>query len=221
MYAKPVAQRRLKIALWGESRARRNLLVLSGLALLSGPSAMEFLTGRPFSPVQSVRGFLALMQDRSPGARTTAELTKTEEKSQAIAAADRTLPSRSNSAPVKATGAVAPAALVPPTGLIEQVPLDYVASVAPLPDLFQVPPSFSSGLPPPAGSGGIPPNGGGGVPGLPGGGSVMPPGVSPPAPVPEPATWLMLLSGFGMLGFRARRRARKVELPGLTACGPL
>lgn len=35
-----------------------------------------------------------------------------------------------------------------------------------------------------------------------------PPGVTPVAPVPEPETYAMLLSGLGLLGFAARRKRR-------------
>lgn len=40
-----------------------------------------------------------------------------------------------------------------------------------------------------------------------------------PAPVPEPATWLMLLSGFFVLGSVLRRRAVRVRFVGLRAGG--
>ena len=42
--------------------------------------------------------------------------------------------------------------------------------------------------------------------GLPGGGVPTDPGLPLPAAVPEPATWAMMLMGFGMVGFGMRRR---------------
>lgn len=48
--------------------------------------------------------------------------------------------------------------------------------------------------------------GGGGSSGGPGG-----PGVAPPSPIPEPATWLQLLLGFGLIGTLARASYRNTR----------
>ena len=36
-----------------------------------------------------------------------------------------------------------------------------------------------------------------------------------PTPVPEPASWALMISGFGLVGVALRRRARKTAAPGL------
>ena len=42
----------------------------------------------------------------------------------------------------------------------------------------------------------------------------MPGGVVPLAPIPEPATWILLISGFGFIGFALRRRRAREALLG-------
>jgi hypothetical protein len=196
-------------------RQRSGLAAVAVAATLavSVPPAMELMTGKSLSALDGARSFLGLMQQRSPGARTQAQLTK--QKSERLTSAQdgrkiasvarATFPSRiSQSAPVSP---------------VSPVPLEYgVDELAMLP-MFEgggnlLAPAMlflpSGGFFPPGVGGGLPGVGGvpGGAPGGPGG--VTPPGTPniPPA-VPEPATWLMMLLGFGMLGLRIRGGGRR------------
>jgi hypothetical protein len=88
--------------------------------------------------------------------------------------------------------------------------------------LLQGPPTLGEivGPPPSGGPGGVlvgPPGGGGGSPGG-GSGPIVYPGrdtkdiITAPA-VPEPGTWATMLLGFGLIGWRIRRRAARRLLP--------
>jgi len=147
----------------------------------------------------------ALIAGRSPGTRGVAELAKV--KPTAMAAADgparqaRALP-RVRAAPAEAEAAQP----VPPA------PFEPFSPAGP--DVFAAPPAtdMAAALPGPFAFrppiGGI---GGGGIIGGGGGGGI--PGEEPgeivpePAPaIPEPATWMMLIGGFGAIGWTLRRR---------------
>jgi hypothetical protein len=150
-----------------------------------------------------------LMRDRSPGVRRDAQLTKTKKTSFASGTdAGRT---------ARALPRVRTPAGVVPLPIAEApfaAALPAVAEAAPaaFPALFFGAPMFMGGP-----GGGtffgpgpsiIPPIGGGG-----GGGGVIilppaPPETPPVAPIPEPATWLTLILGFGILGAVARRVPR-------------
>ena len=177
---------------------RRLALGALSLAIVAAPLSMVALAdGTASAVVDKGRDFVALMKDRSPGERTTAELTKAKKRKLAAAA----LPKQRALAKV-----VKPA---PPTEFLEALS----------PQLAQLPPLVPFDVVPPLAI--VPPGPGGPVvnpPGGPGGPIVFPPGggnppsvVPPPPPpaVPEPATWLSMLLGFGLLGSvcRFRRRA--------------
>jgi hypothetical protein len=90
-----------------------------------------------------------------------------------------------------------------PRAAIEDCPLVVVPRLSPLPEMAANPMTpFAGSLPAPAALP-SPPGGGGG-------GNPLPPDLLPPgaAPIPEPAAWAMLVSGFGLVGLALRRRPR-------------
>lgn len=159
--------------------------------------------GRLATSVASAVGMDDVLAGRSPGQRLWAELTKG--KAAAAPRPDRqarALPRVRNPAPASTR----------PAAAVTSPPDIFGPSVL---DASPVPPLFAGGLPPepvptgfyggpsfiPApgiGGGGIGGGGGGG------GGGDLPPGEIPG--VPEPATWLLMILGFGALGFRLRER---------------
>lgn len=160
-------------------------------ALLSG-------NGNAIPGAAAASAFVKELADRSPGARTRADLIKTKKR---------------------ATSRMLSAAVLPKDNpIFAQAPagtIDFINPVMPITEdilpimsapLFAAE-SLSAG---PGGGIGIP-GGGIGVPGG-GGGIVTPPGIEtppgPPAvtPVPEPGTWAMMLLGFMLLGSALRRR---------------
>ena len=141
-----------------------------------------------------------LLSQRSPGARTAAQLTKTKKAQHALAKLRQAAPPSTPIAPSPLLALIAPPA---------QLPVDLGKPMA----LLQVgsPPPFETIVGPPGGIIGSPPGGGGSPPG---GGGSSPPGGGPPvvttqplvpAAVPEPGTWATMLLGFGLLGWRFRR----------------
>lgn len=200
---------------WAALSARRKAAGASLLALLvAGPLAVTALMvadpgSVSLAPVKSV---LAMLSDRSPGQRGVAELTKTKKR---IAAAPR--PTQ------RALGKIHRPAL--PTEVVDALlPKEFQLAQAapPIPPVVAANPLveesslLAPGLVMPAANpivGGIPGGGpsapGGGGPGGPGSPGVTPvaPGIdNPPSAVPEPATWLSMLLGFGFIGWGARRR---------------
>lgn len=163
--------------------------------VVAAPISLSALMGWDASlpGLKAAKSFMAMMEDRSPGDRTAAELTKTKKK--AVPKPEQ-----------RALGKVAPPA--PPT--------EFMEALAPPPvDLAELPP-FAAALtdlgplllnaPVPSSGGGIvtntvPPPGGGNPP------NEEPPVENPPA-VPEPGTWATMLLGFGLTGWLMRRRRR-------------
>lgn len=162
--------------------------------------------GRLATSAASAMGVDAVLEGRSPGQRLWAELTKGKAAALAAPKPDRqarALPRVRNPAAAE-TGPSGPAETVTgPSDIFGPSVLD----AAPVPPLFAgglppepVPTGFYGGpsfIPAPGIGGGI--GGGGG-----GGGGDIPPGQIPG--VPEPATWLLMILGFGALGFRLRKR---------------
>lgn len=179
-------------------------------ALVAAPLSITALMGvdSNFPGLDAAKSLMALLEDRSPGDRTAAELTKTKKKPEQRALGKVTKPKP----PEEFIQAIAP----PPPALSD-LPTFPVA-VAGLGPLVDIPP------PRPGGGGGIitfdgPPGGGGGGP--PGGDDDNPPvnpppenpPENPPPPVvPEPATWASMLLGFGVTGLVIRRRRRTERL---------
>lgn len=198
----------------GRPVAGRRKLALAGaiLAVLAAPLSMMALTdGSAGAVVEKGRDFLALMQDRSPGERTVAQLTKSKK--------------------------VRAAAVVPKQRALAKVqkppvPKEFLEALVPVePQLAELPPAILNPpgivpfdlVPPleivPLGPGGpvvTPPGGPGGPVVFPPGGGTPPTVIPPPPPppevpaVPEPSTWLSMLLGFGLLGSVCRYRRRTV-----------
>jgi hypothetical protein len=149
---------------------------------------------------EALRNPLAILSDRSPGERAAGALVQSKPHMQ-VAPTERVL------SPVLER----PAAPIP-------VDLDN------LPNRVQevIQPSATSGpgtpggniAPPPLPIPGVPGSSGGLIPPPPGGGGgggVLPPPPGPPPPpvitaVPEPATWIMMIVGVGLIGLQLRRR---------------
>lgn len=144
-----------------------------------------------------------LLNRRSPGERTAAQLTKTKH---AKALAKQRVAPRGH--PVAAPligkpdfGEVAGLVVGPPTiDIAPPVPMAAI-DIPPLPGLI-----IGSGpggeTPPPGGGGG----GGGGPVTLP---TSEPHSPIPVTPLPEPGTWATMLLGFGLLGWRVRRGSKQ------------
>ena len=141
-----------------------------------------------------------LMDGRSPGARTEAQLTKTK--------AHRVLAERVPAPPVTVPHNLAEV-IAPP--IAEIVPIDLPNAPAMLFAASALPPGAVFFSPPGGGGGGLPGGGGGG----PGGGGGSPPGSPPSSPplvgppaVPEPGTWVTMLMGFAFVGWSLRRQRK-------------
>ena len=155
--------------------------------------------------IQRAKSFVELMHQRSPGKRLVGHLVKTKHKK--LAAHERALPKMRKPLPEVAA--------IPPMGPLPPALVDLVAPPIPMEmaSLEAIPIGpFETPLPGPPGLF-IPPPGGFVFPPTetPGG----PPIVTPPGPpvtsVPEPATWAMMLVGFGMIGWSLRRRVYREQ----------
>lgn len=205
-----VATARALPSWWRRFRpARLPVAVLVGVGLCSATALGESsLRSQLSAMVQSASDLIA---QRSPGIRTRAIMGKGKMKGERPVRFARALPrvrdARGIEAPPMATGAAAlPDALA-------ALPAEAVPAAAPVGGVI---PGTGSG---PGGGGGflfapLPfpglggPGGGGVVIVRPGGEQPSPPLVPPPAPaVPEPATWAMMLFGFGALGYTLRRKS--------------
>ena len=183
-------------------RSRRRRLAIVGLILATalaggGVWSLEGLTGNDVvqAAVSHAKSLVDLLDQRSPGARTEGTLTKTKTKHARPLAKERRAP----------IAAHLPSILPPNPNAVQLVQLVTAPPSKPLPDIaFSPPPSLGAIIAPPPGAPVIPPGGGGPVtPPL-----VQPPQeVLPPSPLPEPGTWAMMLIGFGLIGWQARRKA--------------
>jgi hypothetical protein len=174
-------------------------LAILGAAPLSITAFMGLESG--FPGLDAAKSFLALLDDRSPGDRTAAELTKTKKKAAPEQRALGKITKPEN--PPEFLEAIAP----PPPSIADLPP--FPVTLAGLGPLVEIP------APPPGGGGFITTTGTGGGGGGGGGGGTdnppeNPPENPPPPPVvPEPGTWATMLLGFGLTGWLMRRRRRR------------
>jgi hypothetical protein len=160
--------------------------MVSSLASLGGADLAE-------AAVSRAKSLVDLLDQRSPGARTEAELTKTKHAKEALANREpRIVPE--NLAEVLAP----PVPALVPVGIDTAAPITELASALP-PGIILAPPTGGIVTPP----GGVitPPGGGGNTP-PPGPPHTPPPG---PPPLPEPGTWMTMIIGFGLVGWLLRR----------------
>jgi hypothetical protein len=191
-------------------KRRRRMALAAVLATAAGvPLSLSLVgvTGNDVvhAAVSGANSLADLLDKRSPGERTAAQLTKTKHAKRPVSAV----------APPDHQPAAAP--------LIRKHDFDEVAKLlaAPPPTIDIAPPveEASADIPTIAGLIGSTPDtagtsiGGGGAAGGGGGGSSSFPASEPPREpvpaVPEPGTWATMLLGFAMLGWRMRRRPQK------------
>jgi hypothetical protein len=191
-----------------ERRRRRWVLLATGAAIVLA-LGFEFAVASfggisvAEAAVSQAKSLVDLLDQRSPGARTAGELTKT--KGKRIALGDREW------APTAAVPKNLAAVLAPPTPEVASVDVGVpIAALGPIvpppPGEILLPPPGGGVIVTPPGGGAVVPPGGGDTP--PGGGDNPPPGPpnSPPPPaVPEPGTWMTMILGFGLVGWMLRR----------------
>ncbi|URD61630.1 PEPxxWA-CTERM sorting domain-containing protein [Sphingomonas sp. KRR8] len=192
--------------------AKRKLTVgaILGLGMVAAagtPVALQTLASHGFDvpTLSAPKSLMALLDSRSPGERDKGVLTSTKSRKLASNAAAK--PHE------RALGKIIRPSAAPPKEFVEALapppPVEAAPSVAPPPTLAEVLPKVTGvpGNAPPPGVTlvGPPPGGTPGTPGTP----VTPgtPGTPEvPSAVPEPATWMTMLLGFGLIGSSMRRR---------------
>lgn len=192
-----------------QRRRRRHVMAgVGALALaLSAAVGVAGLTGTDLADAAATRArsIMDLMDQRSPGARTTAELTKTKARHMILPEREAAAPSL----PENLAHILAPVPTLVPVDLgPPAIPELTLLSPPPLPPVFFAPP--------PGGGVGACCGGGGGGGG--GGGTDSPPPPPPgvpsvPPPVPEPSTWMTMLLGFGLMGWLLRRERAVTLVP--------
>jgi hypothetical protein len=191
------------------------MLAVCAVAALGIPLAWSIAadpaTDMVAAAVSQAQDLAELLSQRSPGARTAAELTKTKHARTAarlrtqpkVPATPRHAAPPAASAPIELAfllkSPVAPVGLTTPGGS---------SPIAPPPSLGSIRGSTPGGgdFTSPGGGDFTPPGGGGGTATFP----TEQPRVLVPvtSAVPEPGTWAMMLMGFGLIGWRLRRRRR-------------
>ncbi|MEP6982527.1 MAG: PEPxxWA-CTERM sorting domain-containing protein [Sphingomicrobium sp.] len=200
---------------------RRRLHTIAGaalaLALITAVSVTTFGdVNLANAAIARAKSFIELMQQRSPGKRTQAHLMKIKHKlaRHIQRPHERALP--------KVRYAIPSVPFESPPALIDILAPPIPITTASL-EALPIPPLFQALITPP-GIFGPPPPGFFIVPSLTPPASpppiVQPPTVQPPIPqptivqpppsaVPEPATWISMLLGFGLIGWQLRRRPQR------------
>lgn len=152
--------------------------------------------------IQRAKSFIELMHQRSPGKRLVGHLVKTKHKK--LALHERALPKIRKRPEL----AVSPPFLTElPPALVDLVAPPIPVELASLEAMPVGPFGAPSGFPP-------------GFFSPPTGGFILPPTETPSTPpivvppqtaVPEPATWAMMLFGFGLMGWTLRRRPHQEQ----------
>jgi len=194
-------------------RRKRRFIVTACAAALIGSGTFLSLVGVSGSDVAAAavhqaQSLAQLLDQRSPGQRTAGAQTKHKKIQHALARP------RVRSKPLTPSASELARALMPSSPVLTEAaivpPMPLVAPVPQLADVI-VPSAAPGGGPGVTGPGGGSPGGGGigGGGGSPGGPPIVyqPQEIKPPvAAVPEPGTWAMMLLGFGLMGWRLRRR---------------
>lgn len=185
------------------ARRRRRLAALVACAAATVGVPIAWIMAEPAaavaaSAVSEVQDLADLLGQRSPGTRTQAELTKHAR----VAAKSHTKPG-----PAAPAGHPAQPGIPTTTALVDllQPPIAPIALMSGgSPPPFAPPPSLNAILTsPPVDTTFTPPTDNSGPVRLP----TSEPRENPPvSAVPEPGTWAMMLMGFGLIGWRMRRR---------------
>lgn len=185
---------------------------LAWLAVLPSSGPANSLTTQGGALMQELlRDPLTILTDRSPGGRESRALI-TSKPQLAAGPTERVLspvlerpvnaiPANLDNLPDRAMEVIYPTlAAIPAASTASPV-----APPLPIPGLPDLPGSLNGTIPPDAGG-----DGGGITPPVP------PPAPPPPVvtPVPEPATWVMMIAGIALIGWQLRRR--QTGLPGLS-----
>lgn len=175
------------------------------VATLSSPRLAHALDEGVSHSIQGVQTVAAMLAERSPGERPEGALANLKPKRQA-ALHERALPKVRGPAPTVFEALAGP----PPSPLLAPPPEAPLYAAVASPPTPIIPPTGGAAGGPPVLSN-IPTPGGGG------GGGFTPPIVTttatpdvpptPASPVPEPASWGMMILGFALMG-RALRRKR-------------
>lgn len=201
----------MTIAIPNPSRfPRRGPVVVGGLAIaaalsiatLSNPWLGHAVRDGINDGLQGMQTVAAMLAERSPGARPEGALVNLKHKRQAV------LPEHvapAIPAPPTAYEALASPPPLPPIAPLPEAPLYTTVAggpVAPVTSGTPGGPPILSEIPLPGGGGG---GGGFTPPIIPAVTPTVP--VTPAAPVPEPATWTMMLLGFALIGRALRSRS--------------
>jgi PEP-CTERM motif len=192
------------------SRRRRRSAAIGALCLAGAvPVSLTFADFNTSDMVQAAvtkaQSLVDMLNKRSPGERTAAQLTKTKHMQRALA---------------KVQPLVRKPVVPPITMPLTPMQVELASIVMPAPSLVSPPLGQIDIGPPPTLGAIVSPPGGGAIVAPPGGGppatnptEPRPPVIeTPPPPVPEPATWLTMLLGFGLLGWRVRSIEARPQL---------
>jgi PEP-CTERM motif len=203
------AIRRSRTARAAQQRRRRRAAALMAVFAVSltggGIWTIGALTGNDMveAAVSKAQSLADLLRQRSPGARSEGQLTKT--KHARVLARQRLAPKPHHgpaAPPAKLDVADLAQLLAAPPLVPAAIDLEQPAVVA---ELSGPPPSLGAIVIPGPGLGGPP--GQSPSPRSPGPESKQP--VTVPSAVPEPGTWATMLLGFGLIGWRLRRSKRR------------
>lgn len=193
-------------------RRRRTTLIVAGISVAAASGtffALVGVTGDDIvrAAVAQSKSLADLLDARSPGARSEAQLTKT--KHARALPKQRTAPRHTPAAPdlgkvaqLLAAPAAEPVSAASAASFVGAPP-SLATIVGSLPGAEVIPPTGQI-IPPGGGGGVIPPGGGPPLVSVP---TPQPRAIVPPPALPEPGTWACMLLGFGLIGWRIRRRS--------------
>jgi hypothetical protein len=222
-------------------RRRRGFILLACASILVGGGTAFSIAGFDAgdaveAAVSNANTFAQLLSQRSPGSRTSAELTKTKRAQRALPKVRVAAPVTNKVEPLVPAAVELAQVLLPPPVPGELTPPVAMIDAGSPPTLGGIVGPPGSSFPSPGGGvnltppGGTPPPPGGDATTVPPGGSddtpgetVNPPTANPPVsfpkdepretlpvtPLPEPGTWATMLLGFGLIGWQLRRQSKR------------